>query len=341
MASNARPKWFAQRIEDPIDPDRAIIDAHHHLWRRHGDVYAAKELLADTRGSHNVTHSVFVECGAAWFDEGPPAMRSVGETNFVVREARVAQSVNAGESDGTAIGAIVGHVDLTSGAAVDMALVAHDQAGEGLFRGVRHGTNWSPHGDVPNGHVDPTESLMADPMFRSGVATVGQMGFTFDAWLYFDQLAELAEMALAVPQTVIVLNHLGGPLGIGPHASEREHMLDVWRTGMSEVARCPNVMLKVGGIGMDHYFGMGWADLDAPPSSEQVADHWHDIVHRAIDAFGPDRCMFESNYPVDRQTLPYPVLWNTFQILADRYSPAEQQAMFHDTAARVYRIELP
>ena len=226
------------------------------------------------------------------------------------------------------------------GAGVREVLDAHVAAGAGRFRGVRHGVNWSPHAAVKNGHHDPAEGQLADPGFRAGLAALGDMGLTFDAWLYFDQLMELADAARAVPQTTFVVNHLGGPLGIGPHAGAgRLAMLERWQRGITELAACPNVVCKVGGIGMEHYFGMGWYDLPSPPSSEAVAAWWSEVVYFAIDAFGPGRCLFESNYPVDRQTLPYTVLWNAFQILADRYDMAEQQALFHDTAARVYRID--
>ncbi|MEM7091441.1 MAG: amidohydrolase family protein [Actinomycetota bacterium] len=331
-----RPDWIPRRVEAPIDPGRRIVDAHHHLWDRTSSRYLAEELLADAAAGHNVTHTVFVECSADYDENAPRELAPVGETRFVVEQARRAETIG-----GAQIGAIVSHADLTLGSQVADVLLAHDAAGAGLFRGVRHGTNWSPHDAIKNGHHDPRPSQMAEDEFRLGVAMLGQHGFSYDAWLYFDQLSELAALARAVPETSIVLNHLGGPLGTGPHAgSGRGEMLGVWRTGIAEVATCDNVVCKVGGIGMEHYYGMGWYDLPEPPSSETVADWWGDMVHVVIDAFGPDRCLFESNYPVDRQTLPYTVLWNAFQTIADRYSDREQDALFFDTAARVYRIEV-
>ena len=236
--------------------------------------------------------------------------------------------------------AIVSHADLTLGDAVEEVLLAHDAAGDGLFRGVRHGVNWSRHDSVKNGHHNPCEGQLAVPEFRRGVSRLGQMGFSFDAWLYFDQLPELAEMAQAVPETTIVLNHLGGPLGIGPYVgAHRLEMLEVWQAGIAAVAACPNVVIKIGGIGMEHYFGMPWATLPRPPSSDVVAAWWTEIVRFAIESFGPDRCMAESNYPVDRQTLPYAVLWNALQRMTAGYSEAERNDIFHDTAARIYRID--
>ena len=336
MANYDRHDWLARTVEVALDPHRPIIDPHHHLWDRGGSTYLAAELLADTRASHNVTHTVFVECSSAYDDDSPAHLAPVGETRFVAAQASTAQQLG-----GTTIAAIVGHVDMCLGDRVEEVLAAHDAAGGGLFRGIRHGTNLSVHPDVRTGHHNPTPYLMADPAFRSGVSKLADMGFSFDAWLYFDQMGELADMARAIPECTIILDHLGGPLGVGPHATARSEMLEVWSTGVAAVASCENIVLKVGGIGMEHYFGTPWSGLAQPPGSEEVAEYWRDMIHRAIDAFGPDRCMFESNFPVDRQTLPYTVLWNSFQILAAGYSAAEQQALFAGTAANAYRIESP
>ena len=261
------------------------------------------------------------------------ALAPVGETRFVA-----AQAAEAHRLGGPEIAGIVGHVDLTLGTGVTEVLAEHEAQGAGLFRGVRHGTNWSPHPNVKNGHHQPGPELLGSPDFRSGVAQLGAMGYSFDAWLYFDQMHELAELAQAVPECEIVLDHLGGPLGIGPHASQRAEMAAAWRNGIVAVAACQNISLKVGGLGMEHYFGTPWAARPKPPSSDEVAVYWNDMVHFAIDTFGPDRCMFESNFPVDRQTLPYTVLWNAFEQLAEPYSATEQHDLFWGTADRVYRL---
>ena len=333
MANYDRHEWLAGRHEVAIDPDRPIIDPHHHLWDREGSTYLAAELGRDARASHNITHTVFVECSSA-YDEGTSvALSPVGETRFAAEQARQAQATG-----GPTIAGIVGHADLSLGDAVEDVLIHHEQAGAGLFRGIRHGTNWSPHAAVKNGHHEPRPSLLLDQGFQAGVARLAHMGFSFDAWLYFDQLHELADMARAVPECAVVVDHLGGPLGIGPHAAARADMASDWRDGIAQVAACPNVMLKIGGLGMEHYFGTKWADRDAPPSSDEVAAFWHDMVHVAIDSFGPNRCMFESNFPVDRQTLPYTVLWNSFEILAASYSEAEQHELFFGTANRFYGL---
>lgn len=335
MAIYDRPDWIPLRDEAAIDTTQPIIDAHHHLWDRADSTYLARELRSDVEGSHNVTRTVFVECSAGYDVDAAPHLAPVGETRFVAAEAAAMS-----ETSRARIGAIVSHADLTLGDAVEEVLLAHDAAGDGLFRGVRHGVNWSRHDSVKNGHHNPRKGQLAVPEFRRGVSRLGQMGFSFDAWLYFDQLTELAAMALAVPETTIVLNHLGGPLGIGPYVgAHRLEMLEVWQAGIAAVAACPNVVIKVGGIGMEHYFGMPWANLPRPPSSDVVAAWWTEIVRFAIDSFGPDRCMAESNYPVDRQTLPYAVLWNALQRMTANYSEAERNDIFHDTAERIYRID--
>jgi len=328
-----RHNWLRLRIEEPVDAAQPIIDPHHHLWERSTSTYLAPELVADANRGHNITHTVFVECSVHYDEGAAPELAPVGETRFIADEA-----AQVAELGSTRLAGIVGFVDMRLGAAVEEVLHAHETAGDGLFRGVRHGTNWSHFDAIRNGHHHPTEGLLADADFRDGVATLARLGHSFDAWLYFDQLDELADLAQAIPGCSIVLDHLGGPLGIGPHAHDRDAMLTAWAQGMQAVSACPNVVVKIGGIGMEHYFGMGWAELAAPPTSDVVAAYWADVVHRTIDLFGPDRCMFESNFPVDRQTLPYTVLWNAFQKLAQRYSESEQHALFQATAARVYRI---
>lgn len=333
MASYERHDWLTKRVETAIDSDRAIVDPHHHLWDRADSTYLAPELLADTGSTHNVTHTVFVECSAEYDVDADAELAPVGETRFVTQQA-----ATVAEAGGTPIAAIVGHADMMLGVGVEAVLAAHVEAGGGLFRGVRHGTNWSQHGDVKNGHHDPGPEQLAHSDFRAGIAKLASMALSFDAWLYFDQIPELAALAQAVPECTIILDHLGGPLGIGPHAAARNEMVEVWRYGIAAAAKCDNVVLKVGGLGMEHYFGTPWAELEAPPSSEEVAAWWNDMVHFAIDSFGPARCMFESNFPVDRQTMPYTVLWNAFQILGDRYSAAEQDDLFAGTATRTYRL---
>lgn len=326
--------WLARRVEEPVDPEREIVDAHHHLWEREGRSYLAPDLLADTGAGHDVVQTVFVECHSAYDEAAPPHLAPVGETSFVADQADACAAAG-----GSTIGAIVSFADMMLGDAVEEVLVAHEEAGAGLFRGIRHATAIDPR--IGRSHTRPVAGMMGTPEFRAGVATLGGRGHSFDAWLFHPQLGELLDLARAIPDVAIVLDHLGAPLGIGPYAGRESDVQADLRAALEPIADCPNVVLKLGGIGMERYFGMGWHEDDAPPSSDTVVARWGDQIHWSIDRFGPDRCMFESNYPVDRESLPYTVLWNAHQKIAARYTDAEQDQLFSGTARRVYRISSP
>ncbi len=328
--------WLALRREGAVDAARPIIDPHHHLWDRGGSTYLAPQLLDDLTATHNVVKTVFVECRASYDKTREAPMQPVGETVFAAAEAAAAEAADS--AGGPRIAGIVGHADMMLGEAAAEVLAAHDEAGGGRFRGVRHATAWDDSDEVRNGHSRPFEQMMATGRFRAGVRTLAEMGFSFDAWLYHPQLPELGALAAAAPEATIVVNHLGGPLGIGPYRGDRSRVRADWRASVERLAARPNVFLKLGGIGMDDYFATGWAARAVPPGSEEVAEHWGDDVRLCIDCFGPGRCMFESNFPVDRQTLTYPVVWNAFQIMASGYTDAEQDDLFSGTAARVYRL---
>lgn len=328
-----RFEWLAKRTEPAIDPEQMIIDPHHHLWDRAGSTYLATELLADTGGSHRVTHTVFVECRSKWDRDAEPHMAPIGETRFVAGEA-----AEMAERAGAYIGAIVSHADLMLGEAVGEVLEAHAAAGAGLFRGIRHSTAWDSDPAPHNAHTGSTQHMMGSPEFVQGARTLASMGFSLDTWLYHPQVDELVELAAAVPELTIIIDHLGGPLGVGGYSEQRDEVRSAWQQSMTAAAACSNIVLKVGGIGMDNVYGTGWSMLDAPPSSEEVAAYWSDDVRWCIDTFGPDRCMFESNFPVDRQTLPYSVLWNAMQIMAADYGAPEKADLFAGTAGRTYKI---
>jgi len=327
--------WLARTIEEPIAPDRPIVDPHHHLWDRPGNRYTVDDLRVDTRAGHRIVATVFVECAAAYLPDGPEQLRPVGETVFVADQARLAS-----EAGDPPIAGIVGFADLTLGDAVGEVLVAHIRAGDGLFRGIRHAAGWHADAAITNSHSNPTEHLLADPGFRRGFARLAEHDLRFDAWLYHPQLPQLVELCRAHPEVPVVLDHIGAPMGIGPYAGRRAEVEAEWRPAMLALAACDNVTLKVGGIGMNRYYGGGWPDRPAPPGSEELAAYWGDQLRFCIDTFGPDRCMFESNFPVDRESCSYVVLWNTYERIAAAYTPAEQRALFHDTAVRVYDLSL-
>lgn len=324
-----RERWLALTVEQPLEPGLAICDAHHHLWEYPGQRYLVEELRRDAAG-HRLLRTVYVECLREYRNAGPPALRPVGETEFVHRltAACAAPQVAAG---------IVGFADLRMGAAVREVLEAHLAASD-RFRGVRYATAWDASEEVRNAHTEPPPGLLGDTTFRSGCAVLAELGLTYDAWVYFHQLGELLDFARALPELTIVLDHAGGPIGIGPYAGRREEVRERWRRHMRELARCPNVHVKLGGLAMT-MMGFGWHRREAPPGSAELAASMAPYVEICIEAFGAARCMFESNFPVERASCSYTVLWNAFKLLAQGASERERGALFHDTAARVYRLQ--
>ena len=311
--------------EAPLEPDLPIVDPHHHLWEHPTNNYMTDELRADTGSGHHIVNTVFVECGSGYRADGPESMRYVGETEFVVSADR----------DGFIAG-IVGRADLRT-PDIDDVLAAHVEVGEGRFRGIRHASAYDPSPDIRESHTKPPPGLLGDPDFRRGIAALGRAGLRFDAWLFHPQLRELADLARAHPDVPIVLDHLGGPLGIGPYAGRRDEVLEEWRASMTDVANCQNVTLKLGGIGMPIY-GMGFHKTDEGATSEQLADAWGGPIRWCIEQFGVDRCMFESNFPVDRASCDYVTLWNAFKRIASGASASEKDALFAGTARRAYDI---
>jgi predicted TIM-barrel fold metal-dependent hydrolase len=265
---------------------------------------------------------------------GPPELRPVGETEFVNGIAAMSASGRYGPTRVAA--GIVGFADLTLGERVGAVLDAH-RAASPRFRGIRHAAGWDASPDVRNSHTNPPAGLYLDPAFRRGFAELGRRGLTFDAWLYHPQIPELTDLAKAFPDTTIVLDHFGGPLGIGPYAGRRAEVFAAWKSALRALADCPNVVAKLGGLVMP-LNGFGFHKRDRPPTSADLVEATRDWYLHTIDRFGPERCMFESNFPVDGQSASYRVLWNSFKRIAATSSAAEKAALFHDTAARVYRL---
>ena len=327
--------WLASTKEEPVDPLEEIVDPHHHLWDFPTGTYLLPELHDDTGSGHNVTQTVFIECGAGYRAEGPEYLRSVGEIEFVRAQAEL-----SARQEGAEIAAIVGFADLTRGEAVEEVLAAQETAGGGRFRGIRHASAWDQSDEIRESHTKPPAGLLGHDNFRAGFATLGRMGFTFDAWMFHPQVEELVELVAALPETPVVLDHLGGPLGIGPYAGNRDEVRSTLRPALEALAEHEQVVVKVGGIGMSIY-GVGLNRLPEAPTSEHVANVWSEDIRHCVDTFGPERCMFESNFPVDRQGCSYTVLFNAFQRIADQagWSALERSQLFSGTARRFYRIE--
>ncbi|MEE4298276.1 MAG: amidohydrolase family protein [Pseudomonadales bacterium] len=325
--------WLAQ-VEEPIlEPELAICDPHHHLWEFGDDRYLLADLLKDVDSGHRIVSTVFVECAAGYRDAGPEPLRCVGETEFV--QKIVEQNLAAGGAIDVCAG-IVGLADCMLGAGVGQVLDAHLAASE-RFRGIRHAAARDPSPEVPDSHTRPIENLYRDATFRKGFAELAPRGLSFEAWQYHHQLPLVTELARAFPDTTIVVNHLSGPVFIGPYAGKQDEIFEVWQRDIAECARCQNVVIKLGGILMRRN-GFGFEDRERPATSDEVVVTTGRWYRHAIECFGPERCMFESNFPVDRVSVSYAVLWNAFKKLVADASAAEKAALFHDTAARVYRI---
>lgn len=329
-----REEWLALTVEDPIDPGLPICDPHHHLWERPNNRYLLEDLLVDTGSGHNIVQTVFVECSSMYRKDGPVEMQPVGETEFVQGVADQSASGQHGKS--AVISGIVGYADLTLGDAVAPVLEAHMAASANRFRGIRYISAWDANSDVISSR-NPPKGLLLDSKFREGFAMLEKYGLSFDAWMYHAQIVDLTGLAKAFPEVTIILNHIGGPLGVGPYAGKREDVFQHWKKDIAALAASTNVVVKLGGLGMPNY-GNGWHEQDAPPSSIELADTMAPYFQYCIDQFGADRCMFESNFPVDKISYSYNVMWNAFKRVTESFSPDERASLFHDTAVNAYRL---
>lgn len=337
--SNA--EWLAQVEEAALEPDLPICDPHHHLWDRTPvphtpSRYLLDEMLEDLASGHNIVSTVYIECGSMFRADGPEHLKCVGETEFVNGVAAMSASGQYGPCRIAA--GIVGTAPLLLGGKLaGDALDAQVAAGNGRFRGIRCGATTHPHPDVPNGRLNPPPGMYADATFRDGFRELAPRGLSFEGWCYHTQIPELADLARAFPDVTFILDHFGGPLGIGPYKDKEDEVFEAWRPAVTALAELPNVTAKLGGVAMV-VNGQGWHEQDRPPTSQALMERTRRYYEHTIDVFGVERCMFESNFPVDRVSCSYNVLWNSFKRLAAGYSAAEKAALFHDTAARVYRL---
>ncbi len=323
-------EWLDSVVEDVVDPGAAIIDPHHHLWPVGGSLpYGLDDLLADLASGHHVVDTVFVECGAAYRREGRSELAPVGETEFVTAEAE--------RSPRPVMGGIVAHADLTDLEHLDEVLDAHEAASHGRLRGIRHAGSHALHPELLAIPGRAPAGLYADPGFRAGVARLGERGLTYDTWHYHYQNQEFADLARAVPGTTMVLDHFGTPLGVGPYASQREQIYRQWTADIADIATCGNVVAKIGGLAMPDN-GFEWHTADRPPTSDEFVAAQRRYYLHTIEQFGPGRCMFESNFPVDRFSLSYRTVWNGFKKMIADFSSSERDAMLRGTAARIYRL---
>lgn len=328
--------WVDQVQETTLEPELPICDPHHHLWDHPGSRYLLDEILADTGTGHNVVSTVFVECASMYRSAGRDELKPVGETEFVQGIAAMSASGNYGNT--RVAKGIVSYADLTLGSSVREVLEAHQAASSNRFRGIRHASGWHESKDIRNSHTNPPEHLMLDEKFREGLNTLGEMGLSFDAWFYHHQMSEFAELAKSCPQTNIILDHFGGPLGIGPYKGKADQVFADWQENLSKLKDCGNVFFKLGGINMK-ISGFDWHTREKPPTSDELVDKTAHYYEYCINTFGADRCMFESNFPVDKESCSYNVLWNAFKKMSRSLSDTERAWLFHDTAEGVYRLK--
>jgi predicted TIM-barrel fold metal-dependent hydrolase len=330
-----REDWLAQHQEEIIDPKRPIVDAHHHLWERGGERYMVEEITQDIASGHNIVATVYVDCRSMYRAGGPEALRPVGEVEFANGVA--AMSASGGYGSAALCAGIVGHADLLLGEAARAVLEAEIAAGNGRFRGIRHASAWDADSSIGGTYSTRPKGLLLDATFRKGFACLAPLDLSFDAWLFHPQIGELTDLARAFPDTRIVLDHCGGPIGAGSYANRRQEIFPVWQASIREIAKCRNVVVKLGGLAM-RLLGYDFHERPIPPSSEDAAAAWRPYIESCIEAFGPERCMFESNFPPDKGQCSYQVIFNAFKRIAAPYSETEKTALFQKTATDFYRL---
>jgi predicted TIM-barrel fold metal-dependent hydrolase len=335
LYADPREDWLALRKEEILDPARPIVDPHHHLWDRGGQRYLIEEMASDIASGHNIIATVYVEARSMYRAGGPEAWRPVGEVEFA--NGAAAMSASGGYGSAAICAGIVGHVNLLLGEGARGILEAEIAAGRGRFRGIRHSSAWDGDASVAGMYATRPKGLLLDSTFRKGFACLAPVGLSFDAWLFHPQIGELTDLARAFPDTRIVLDHCGGPIGIGSYANRRDEIFPLWKASIREIAGCPNVVVKLGGLAM-RLLGYDFHERPLPPSSEDAAAAWRPYIETCIEAFGPERSMFESNFPPDKGQCSYQVIFNAFKRIAAPYSEAEKTALFSKTAADFYRL---
>ncbi|CAB1078586.1 amidohydrolase [Alkalispirochaeta odontotermitis] len=328
-------QWLDQVQEDIIDPEREIVDPHHHLWRRkRWFTYLPEDFWTDTGSGHNVTKTVYVQCRSGYRTEGPEHLKPVGETEFV---ADVAEQSRQGAGDRAQIAGIVSHANLLLGDLVEEILDAHEEAGQGLFKGIRHA---GAREESPAKLMIPglgEKDLFSQEAFRQGVKLLGRRVLTYESWHYHHQIKSFIELARSAADTLIIQDHFGTPLGVGPYRDNQDEIFREWQKDIAELARCENVYAKLGGMAMPDN-GFGWHLRAKPPTSDEFVKAQQAYYLHTIECFGPRRCMFESNFPVDRLSISYPVLFNGFKKIVADFSEDEKDMMFSGTATRVYKL---
>lgn len=330
-------QWLAlQPVEPVIEPDIPIIDTHHHLWDRPQSEYLIRQYADDLALGHNVTKTVYMESGAMYRVHGPAALKPVGETEFAARMATMSEGGGYGPAKICA--GIVGFADLRLGHDAEEVLAAHVVAGQGRFRGIRFATGWDASPEIGNSHDWGEAGLLLRADVVAGLRVLSGMGLSLDAWVFHPQLGDVEAVAQALPDLRIVVGHCGGPLGYGPYAGREEDVYEAWRISMARLVKQPNVFVKLGGM-MMRLAAFDYRTASAPPSSEQLAALWRPYVETCIELFGVQRCMFESNFPVEKMGTGHNVLWNAMKRIVAPMTGDEKRILFSETASMFYRLD--
>ena len=334
--------WINGVKEEIIDPDMEIIDPHHHLWHGPEDPpgikesyrYLLEDLWSDTSSGPNIKKTVFIDCGQEYYEEGPDRFKPVGETEFVVEIAKQGRQ----SPDKAQIAGIIGHANMMLGSSVKEVLEMHQEKGEGLFRGIRHAGGWDEDERVRNAHSHPTPHIYLEDNFQQGLEELSSLGMVFDTWHYHNQIKDLTKLAKNLPNLTIVHDHFGGPLGIGPYEGKRDEIYEQWKEDTYELSQCVNVFAKLGGLAMP-INGWDWHRKDLPATSDEIVAEQARYYMHTLDCFGADRSMFESNFPVDKQSVSYHVIWNAYKKMTIHLGDNEKRKLFYETANKVYKLE--
>ena len=330
--------WLAQVKEEIIDPELKIIDPHHHLWNGDNQLagsfpYLIENLNEDTFSGHNIVGTIFMECAQGYYLDGEEKYKPVGETEFVINLIKDSEKL----SKSTNIMGIIGFADLMLGHEVKDVLNTHLSKGEGLFRGIRHAAGWDKNNEIHNSHSNPIENIYHNKSFMKGAEELINLKLTFDAWHYHHQINDLSIFAKKYPELTIIHDHFGGPLGVGPYEGKKEEIFKKWKDDISLLSESKNVYAKLGGLAMT-VNGWNFHKQDKPASSDQIVDMHHEYYLHTIKCFGVERCMFESNFPVDRRSVSYHILWNAFKKMTSDYSKEDKNKLFFQNAKDVYGV---
>ena len=338
---DVRPSWLNKLKEKPILPNLNIIDPHHHLWDVGFGRYYVEELLEDINTSgHNIKATVYIMSSSnteIYLKNGPEEFKPLSEIEFATNEGKRADLIKNNKVKVNA--SIVGSLDLTYGNKLKPVIEKGLEISEGRLKGIRMLLAAHPDPRIKSGAVKSDLSLMSHPKFIEGARCLQDAGLSLDFWIYHTQLGEMEKIARTLPELSIILNHIGGPIHLGEYEGKQALTHREWRTAMMRLSRLPNIKVKLGGLGMEVNGAKFHLNQD-PPNSSELANIWKPWIYETINMFGIDKCMFESNFPVDKGSCSYGSLWNAFKIISEKMSDNEKNKLFYENAAKIYKIKL-